>query len=336
MKIVYAIFVFVIFLIVVGCTQSEKETPLEMESKEFNLLFYSERNTNEAINSKHLQDYKLLENLEIVYIDIQNKLVYFCSSKDTNSIYYSKCDIDSAFFANLTGSEQPDKIYLGSFYPTQLTKIKTTFITIYSFNPRNNTYQNSFNTFYFVDKSFIEVEIVYNLMNSQNVLFVSNHEGSGNFLEINLIAKKRNRIVFVTPDLPPLSQGEYLIDTGKIYLMEGFATWEITQSKDSSGLELRSLDSIPIVDFREGDKIIKFKKNGNKISTDSKIYVCNWTGVIHLQIEEPNNELILNYDPFFFKRKFNQLIPQKKGITYIELRDPDFNIKIYSIRIIIN
>ncbi len=90
-------------------------------------------------------------------------------------------------------------------------------------------------------------------------------------------------------------------------LMEGLAAWEIIEAQEMGLLEVKRLDTIPIIDFREGDKIIKFKKRGNKITTDSKIYVCNWTGVIHLQIDEPSNELLINFDPQYFKRKFNQL-----------------------------
>ncbi len=333
---VLLIFGLTFILLISGCTQTEKEKIIEKQPEESNLIFVDEQNTNKAINSRQLQDYELLENLEIVYTDISNEVIYFCNSKDKNKIYYSKCKIDTAFFANLTNSKHPDKVYLGSFYPTQLRKIQLTFISIYSFNPQTNSYQNSFNTFYIVDKSYIEIEVVHNLLNSQNVLFVSTYEGSGNFLEINLIAKKQNRIVDITPEIPPLSQGEYLVDTSRIYLMEGFATWELAQSHDSSKLVLKQMDSIPILDFREGDKIIKFKKNRNRISTDSKIYVCDWTGIIHLQIDKPDNEIILNYDPLFFKRKFNQLIPQKKGITILELKDADFNVSIYSLKIIIN
>lgn len=330
------IFWFVVILFFSGCSPSDKEITVQKQSDETRLVFYPERNIDNSINSNKIFDIKIFENLEIVYTDIINKLIFFRSSKDTNKVYYSKCEIDSAFNGNLTNPEHLDKIFIGSFYPIQLKKIKLTFIAIYSFDTQNNSYRNSFNNYYFVDKSFIEKEFIYKMFNSNNVLMVSIYEGSGNFLEINLIAKNHNKIEDLTPDVPPLSQGEYLIDTGKIYLMEGLAAWELTQSKDNKKLELKKIDTIPIIDFREGDKIIKFKKNGNRIATDSKIYVCNWLGVIHLQIEEPTNELILNYDPLFFKRKFNQLIPQKKGITKLELIDSDFNISVYSVRIIIN
>lgn len=319
-----------------GCTESDIYDSEKKETLPEGLTFYLERKTENCINSQKITNFNILEDMEIVYFDLENKLIFFRSSKDTNKVYYSDCIIDSAFFVNLTNFEHQDKVFLGSFTPTELQKVKLTLISIQSFDKQKNKYQNSFNTFYFVDKSFIDFKIVYNIIGNSNALFVSNYEGSGNYLDINMIALNGNKIEDIAPEIPPLSQGEYLIDTGRVLLMEGLAAWELSKSGNNLSLELKKLDTIPIIDFREGDKIIKFKRYGNRITTDSKIYVCNWTGIIHLQIDEPNNELILNYDPQYFRRKFNQLIPQKTGYTNLEIIDSDFNFVINNIKIIIN
>lgn len=325
-----------IVVVVIGCTESDVHDLDKKKILSENLTFCIERTPENSINSQTISNFNFLEDLEIIYFDFENKFIYFRSAKDTSNIYYSNCVVDSAFFVNLTNYEHNDKVFVGSFYPTESQKVKLTFISVYSFDVINKKYQNSFNSFYFVDKSFIDLKIVYNLINHSNALFVSIYEGSGNFLEINLIARKMDKLNDITPEIPPLSQGEYIVDTGRVLLMEGLAAWELVSSENNENLELKKLDTIPIIDYRDGDKIIKYKSIGNRITTDSKIYVCNWTGVIHLQIDEPNNEFILNYDPQYFKRKFNQLIPQKTGYTYLELIDSDFNFVINNIKIIIN
>ncbi len=332
----YYLFILISIFCLFGCSESEEYDTTTRKTDNENLLFFPERNLEKCTKSTNISNFDILEKMEIVFLDIEKKIIFFRNSSDTNQVYYSNCVIDSSFYATLTDEEHQDIVYIGSFHPTDLKKLKLTFISIFSLNEQTNKYQNTFNTYYFVEKSFIDIQIVNNLINNSNALLLSNYQGSGNFLEINLIAKNKNKIMDITPEIPPLSQGEYLIDSSRVLLMEGLMVWEIVQSNEKPSLELKKMDSLPLVDFRDGDKIIKFRKSGSRIITDSKIYVCNWTGVIHLQIDEPNNELMINFDPQYFKRKFNQLIPLKAGYTSIELIDADFNFVINNIKIYIN
>lgn len=330
------LFLLTIFIYLIGCTESGNYDTDKNNNELEELFFYSEQKTEHCISSKEIFNLDILEDLEIVFLNVESKTLFYRSAANKNQIYYSDCTIDSAFFVEITNSEHMDKIYIGSFYPTSLNKIKLTFISIFSFDIKKNEYLNSYNSYYFVEKSFIDIQIVFKLINNSNALFISNYEGSGNFLDINLIARRMNKLDDITPEIPLLSQGEYIIDTSRIMLMEGLAAWEIKESQEMGLLQVKKLDTIPIIDFQEGDKIIKFKKRGNKITTDSKIYVCDWTGIIHLQIDEPSNELLINFDPQYFKRKFNQLIPLKTGYTSLELIDSDFNYVISNIKIVIN
>lgn len=335
MKKGYLYFLIICFYIV-GCSDSEvyDKNKNEMDTDEF--TFFEERTVQKSNNPLDINNFNVLEDLEIIFLEVDKKNIFFRSKSDTNKVYYSNCVIDSAFLAPLTSEVQLDKIYMGYFYPTEIKNVRLTFVSIFSYNKKNNKYQNSYNTYYFSEKTFLDIKIVNNLINNSNVLFISNYEGSGNFLDINLIARNKNRLDDITPEIPPLSQGEYFIDSSRILLMEGLAAWEILESKEKATLEMRKLDTIPIIDFQERDKIIKFKRSGNRVVADSKIYVCSWTGVIHLQIDEPNNGLLLNFDPEYFKRNFNQLIPLKTGFTSLELIDTDFNFVINNIKIIIN
>lgn len=335
-RIILILSVIIKILLLLSCDDNKDINTIQKGENIDLFYFLEERTTKNTINCKEISKLDILENLEIVYFDLKQNLIFFRSSLDTNKIYYSSCKIDSAFYANLSNKEHQDKVFLGSFFPTEQEKVKITFISIYSFDKQNNKYQNSYNTFYYVDKSFVDINIISDFFEGRNALFVANYEGSGNFLQVNILAKQLRNIADITPELPPLSQGDYIIDSGRVILMEGLSAWEITESLEKSDIIIKQLDSLPIIDFRDGDKIIRLKRIENRIVPDSKLYVCNWTGVIHLQINEPNNGLAVNFDPKYFKRKLNQLIPIQKGYTNLELIDTDFNFVISNIKVIIN
>lgn len=333
---IFIIVVFIFLTIILGCKEEPETKPIIEKSQKTKLKFLDKFDTTNTIDARTIKKLDLIEDLVIDFFDKDQKIIYFHSSRDKKTVYRTAAKVDSAFQVFITNTDNKDIVYIGSFNPTTLNKFTFTFLSIYSFNPAKNVYQNSFNVLYQMEKKYLEVQEVENFNSQLSALFVATHEGSGNFLEFVLIMLENDEIKELIPDLPPLSQGEYKINEGSIWLMEGLMAWQMLWSDNKKQVEIKNLDSIPIFDYRPEDKIINFKRNNGRISTDSRIYVCNWTGVLHLQTNNPSNDIQINYNPVFFDRKFNQLIPKKKGLTYIEIIDPDFNFVIHSVKIVIN
>lgn len=326
-------------LIYFSCENENQKRSPEKEGKDEELTFLPKIKVENCYDNNFNLSFDILEDLQIRYFDFDKKFLFFNSKKNKDSIFYANTTIDTAFFARLTNNEFPDKVYIGTFFPTKHKKVELTFISIYSFLKDNEKYENSFNTFYLLDNStFINCEVIEQMINGKDCIIASYYEGSGNFLEFDIIGKYANKIQEITPDLAPIDDGEIWIDSSKVFLLESLSAKFIKWDNENQKLEIIQLDSIPIFNYRTGDKIITFEFINNEIKSKYKIVVLDWTSIIHLNAKNIPFDFYsrIQYDPEFFEKKFNQLIPKRKGVTTIYLLDDSFDILYEKIKIIIN
>ncbi len=340
MKTSLKILILVLFsLIYLSCENENNKRSSEKEELNQELKFSPKFKVENCYDNDFNLSFDILEDLQIRYYDFENKLLFFNSKKTSDSIFYANTTIDTSFFANITSTEFPDKVYIGTFFPTKHKKVGLTFISIYSFSKDEEKYENSFNSFYLLDNStFINCEVIGQMINGKDCIIASYYEGSGNFLEFDIIGKLTNKIQEITPDLTPIDDGEIWIDSGKVFLLESLTAKLINWNEKNKKLEIMQLDSIPIFNYRTGDKIINFDYSNNEIKSKYKIVVLDWTSIIHLNSKNIPFDFYsrIQYDSEFFEKKFNQLIPKRKGVTTLLLLDDSFGILYEKIKIIIN
>ncbi|GEM_PF-1198928 len=337
---IFKILILVLFsLIYLSCENESKKKSPEKEELNQELVFTPKFKVENCYDNDFNLSFDILEDLQIRYFDFEKKLLFFNSKKTSDSIFYANTTIDTSFFANITSKEFPDKIYIGTFFPTKHKKVELTFISIYSFAKDEEKYENSFNSFYLLDNStFLNCEVIEQMIDEKDCIIASYYEGSGNFLEFEIIGKLDNEIQEITPDLAPIDDGEIWIDSGKVFLLESLTAKYIKWNDQSRKLELMQLDTIPIFNYRTGDKIINFDYSNNEIKSKYKIVVLDWASIIHLNAKNIPFDFYsrIQYDADFFEKKFNQLIPKRKGVTTLLLLDDSFDILYEKIKIIIN
>ncbi len=273
-------------------------------------------------NAKALQSTSLMhpiEKLVVRYCDIKNRKIYISFSKNAYEIYWLPINIDSSFYYNLTRQDKEDIIYLGKFRLHSAELVQFSFMSIYSFNPATQEYNNIFNDFYFTsDPSNLKIyNANYFIDSTYNALIVGFFEGSGNFFEYKIYGFKDSTIKTLYEPAAPIQNGSIYATDYQIYEFENLFTtllyWENNLIKS---IPLRKT---PLIDFEEGDVALEYKINEDyTLQAPSKVIVPFSAKLQIIQNGlDPSIQII--YDDRYFSQNLNQLIPKKKGSTKIAL-----------------
>ncbi len=304
----------------VACESNKNKEPEKLGSQIIELHTIDTTKLKDAKELTGQFPFKITSNFSIAYFSSSKKEIYLKLDTHKNIYFYTKCEIDTAFEADLLNLYKKQIIYRGSFSLPGDPVVKLTFIAINVYYPKDGTYRNLFNDYVLAEKSQdLHFEVADDFIEDEyGALICSYKEGSGDYLDFKIYGLNKNKFSEIYEPYSPLENGYIRADSGKIFSISNLTANKLSWVDDSVRVE--QLKETPLIDFNEGDKILKIEFQNDKIITP-KLIIISQDAVLHLLQKGENSEYQINYDDDFWDRNFNQLIPKKKGITSITIEN---------------